>query len=327
MKRKIAVLAGGYSGEFDVSIKSAAMIMTHLDTDLFEPYLVELKPEAWTVKSEQGEFAVDRNDFSFRTMDQEHVKFDYAYIIIHGTPGEDGTLQGYLDMISVPYNTGSVLAQSGTFNKALTQRLAKYRGIQVAEHMIFRLDDCPAAEEVVEQLGLPCFVKPTESGSSIGVAMVEKVEGILPAIKAAAEINPEIIIESRLVGRELACGVYNLDGEVHCLPITEVISPNAFFDYEAKYANQETQEITPADISEEIAKCCQAVTKEVYELFNCKGIARADFFLNGEELYLVEINSVPGMSKESIVPKQIKAANLDLKNVLSQMILSDLKRK
>lgn len=327
MKRKIALLAGGYSGEFDVSIKSAAMIMTHLDTDLFEPYLVELKPEAWTVKSEQGEFAVDRNDFSFRTADQEHVKFDYAYIIIHGTPGEDGTLQGYLDMISVPYNTGSVLAQSGTFNKALTQRLAKSRGIQVAEHMIFRLGDCPTAEAIVERIGLPCFVKPTESGSSIGVAMVEKVEGILPAIKAAGEINPEIIIESRLLGRELACGVYNLEGDVHCLPITEIISPNAFFDYEAKYANQETQEITPADISEEIAKRCQTVTKEVYELFNCKGIARADFFLSGEELYLVEINSVPGMSQESIVPKQIKAANLDLKNVLSQMILSDLKRK
>lgn len=318
-------MAGGFSGESDISMKSAQTILVHLDTELFEPYLVKVDAGSHIVMSDEREFALNLSRFSFEK-EGEEVIFDYAYIIIHGTPGEDGKIQGYLDVMGIPYSTGSVLNMSLTFNKAATQRLMIQHDIPVAKHLIFREGERPETDFIVKELGLPCFVKPTESGSSIGVAKVDAVTEMDAAIDAALDICGEVIIESMLKGRELACGVYKAGNETMVLPVTEIIPPGDFFDYEAKYDDAETKEITPASISAAAYERCQELSKLVYDITDCAGIARADFFLCGDDLYLVEINTIPGMSAESLVPKQLRTADIELKELLTQKIQSDLKR-
>lgn len=323
MKKRIALLTGGFSGEFEVSMKSAETIHAALDAERFDVHLVEIKREGWNVKEDGLNYPVHLNDFSFQKGD-EKLTFDYAYVIIHGSPGEDGRVQGFLEMVGIPYSTGSVLNMSMTFNKAATQRLFQLKGMQVAEHLIFTSYDRPQAHDIVARVGLPCFVKPTESGSSIGVSKAKAVEDVDKAIDHALEFGNEVIIESFLDGRELACGVMHTANGLVALPVTEIITQAEFFDYKAKYQDSDTQEVTPADISEDVALRCQELSRQVYALTGCAGIARVDFFLCGEELFLVEINTIPGMSKESLVPKQMRQASIDLKEYLSWKIMADI---
>lgn len=326
MRKKVALLAGGFSGESEVSMKSAKTILANLDPEHFDSRLVQVRKEGWYVLEEGNDLVFDLNRFSYMKDGEEQV-FDYAYIIIHGAPGEDGKIQGYLDMMDIPYSTGSVLNMALTFNKAATQKLMINHGVRVAEHITFRAADRPSASEIAEKLGLPCFVKPTESGSSIGVSKVKELSGMDTAIDYALEISNEVIVERMLEGKELACGVFKLDGEITVLPVTEIVATGEFFDYEAKYEDEATQEITPARIPESAYLECQELSKKAFEITDCDGIARADFFLSGEELYLVEINTIPGMSAESLVPKQLNTAGIDLKEILTKKILGDLKRQ
>lgn len=323
MSTIVAVLAGGHSGEYAVSMKSAQTIYEHLDTNHFEPYLVTVKREGWFVEYNGVDLAVDLNAFAFTT-DEGLKQFDYAYIIIHGTPGENGLIQGYLEMKNIPYSTGSALNMAFTFNKGATQTLFASKGMRVAEHFIFNTETRPEADAIAAKLGLPCFVKPTESGSSIGVSRAEDIAALDKAIDEAFEVHPEVIVESEISGRELACGVLRTKDGVQALPVTEIIPKGEFFDYKAKYEDASTQEITPANISEDATARCQQLAKEVYLASNSDGIARVDFFLADEDIYLVEINTVPGMSKESIVPKQLKVAGLNLQHYLSWKIQTDL---
>jgi D-alanine-D-alanine ligase len=269
---------------------------------------------------------VNLEDFSFSD-GGAHIQFDYAYIIIHGTPGEDGRLQGYLEMKGIPYSTGPVLNMALTFNKAATQRLLKSNGLSVAKHMIITDESRPDAEEIASQLGLPCFVKPSESGSSLGVTKVKLSETMDAAIDHALEYSSEVIIESFLDGRELACGVLRTANGVQALPVTEIIAQSEFFDYKAKYEDESTREETPADISDDATLRCQELSRQIYKLTGCDGIARVDFFLCGEELFVVEINTVPGMSKESLVPKQLKAVGINLKEYITWKISGDIAKK
>ncbi|NNC84241.1 MAG: D-alanine--D-alanine ligase [Flavobacteriales bacterium] len=325
MRPIIAVLAGGFSGEYEVSIKSAGTIMDHLDQARFESYLVVMSEEGSVAKTSAGDQPLDLNTFSFDLGGQKK-QFDYAYIIIHGTPGEDGKVQGYLDMMRIPYNTGSLLNMALTFNKAHTQVLMKLHDIPVADHIIFRADDRPDAQQVVDRLGLPCFVKPTESGSSIGVTKVKTIDALEAAIDTALAIHPEVIIESLLTGKELACGVFRDEGAIRALPVIEIRSTREFFDYTAKYDDAETEEIVPAPIPEAAFKKCQELSKRIYDITDCRGIARADFFLCEDGLYFVEINTIPGMSPESLIPKELRAEGLDLTELLSRMIINDMEQ-
>jgi len=326
MKRNIALLAGGFSGEYAVSMKSAETIRANMDVELFDCHLLEIKRDTWSVLRDNEKIKVDLDDFSFDS-GQGRIKFDYAYIIIHGTPGEDGRLQGYLEMKGVPYSTGPVLNTALTFSKVATQRLLKSNGLAVADHMIVTAENRPEAEEIASRLGLPCFVKPSESGSSLGVSKVKLTEAMDTAIDHALEFSSEVIIESFLDGRELACGVLRTAEGVQALPVTEIIAQSDFFDYKAKYEDEATREETPAAISDDATMRCQELSRQVYELTGCDGIARVDFFICGEELFIVEVNTVPGMSKESIVPKQLRAVGIDLKEYITWKISTDIAKK
>jgi D-alanine-D-alanine ligase len=315
----LGIIAGGYSGEAEVSYRSSATLMDQLKDTPWEVVLITLTKEAWTAHWKNKKIEVDKNDFSFKTPEGNH-KIDYAYIIIHGTPGEDGRLQGYLDMLDIPYSTGDPLNMSLTFNKGATQRSLKARGIQVSDFVQVRKGEAINKDAIITAVGLPCFVKPAEAGSSLGASKVKTMEDLLPALDKVFHVDDEAMIERYLVGRELTCGVIRYKGKVMALPITEIISSNEFFDYAAKYDPTAAQEITPAEIGEEATGHCQAIAKDIYGMLNCKGIIRIDFFLCGTELFVVEVNTVPGFSKESIVPQQLRAAGLSIKEVLMDII-------
>jgi D-alanine-D-alanine ligase len=321
--KKVAVVAGGYSGEHEISLKSAKTIMDNLDRSRFEPILVEITREAWVVDHSLGKFQIDKSDFTFQT-GEDKIHFDYAYIIIHGTPGEDGKLQGYLDMMGVPYSTGSAMNMSVTFNKGLTQRLLRSYGFNVAEFVLLRKGEELRPDHILSKVGLPCFVKPAEAGSSLGISKVKEEEELAAAVEHVLKVDDQIMIEAFLDGREITCGVCRVDGKITALPVTEIISESEFFDYEAKYNDKGTQEITPADIPEEAYQRCQAVSEQVYDVMQCEGIVRIDFFLCEEDLYVVEINGVPGMSAASIVPKMIEAADQDIGQIISDLIETQL---
>lgn len=317
--KRIAVIAGGYSGEHVISLKSAEVIMNHIDRNEFDPILVEISKDAWVVNHSLGKFPVNKDDFSF-SVNEDQTRFDFAFIIVHGTPGEDGKLQGYLDMVGVPYSTGSAMNMSLTFNKGMTQRLLKSMGFGVAEFVLLRKGESVNVEQILSRVGLPCFVKPAQAGSSLGVSKVKSEEELEAAIDKVLAVDNQIMIESFLDGREITCGVFRNKSKATALPVTEVICENEFFDYEAKYNDTNTREITPAEISAEVYERCQAVSEQIYDYLQCEGIVRIDYFLCDDELFVMEVNAVPGMSESSIVPKMVKAAGLELRQVLTDTI-------
>ena len=321
----IAIVAGGDSSEHDVSLRSAEGLMSFMDKEKYRCYVVELTAAHWTVDYEGETCPVNHEDFSFQASDGHHV-FDFAYITIHGTPGENGILQGYFDLIGLPYSTSDVLVESLTFNKyALNNFLRAFPEVHVSDSVLVRKGEArPTDEEIATRLGLPCFVKPNAGGSSFGVTKVKEVEGLTPAIEKAMMESDEGMVEKFMAGTEITCGCYKRpDGSIVTFPITEVVTTQEFFDYDAKY-NGKVSEITPARIAPETTERVQQMTRHIYRLLGCYGIIRIDYILAGEpgkeQINMLEINTTPGMTATSFIPQQVRAAGLDIKDVLSDII-------
>ena len=325
MKKKIAIIAGGDSSEYEVSLRSAAGIYSFLDKEKYDVTVVCLRGQDWKAEVEEGVWVdIDKNDFSF-TYNQEKTVFDFAYITIHGTPGENGVLQGYLDMIGLPYSCCGVLAAAMTFNKFTCNHYLKGFGVRVAESILLRQSDTAiSAADIIAQVGLPCFIKTNVGGSSFGVTKVKSQEEVDPAIAKAFAEGSEVICEAFMQGVEITCGVYKTRNKAVAFPITEVVTSNEFFDYDAKY-NGQVDEITPARIPDEVRDAVQALTLKIYDILGCKGIIRVDYILTeGWTINLLEVNTTPGMTATSFIPQQVKAAGLDIKDVLSDIIDNEL---
>jgi D-alanine-D-alanine ligase len=313
--KKVAVIEGGYSKEKAISIKSAKTVFDNLDRTKFNPTRVLIDENEWTAYDDGGRYSIDKNDFSY-TKNGTKLNFDYVFIVIHGTPGEDGKLQGYLDMVGVPYNTSSAAIMALTFQKFHCNQFLKNFGINVPEAALIKPDEAIDERQIIDKVKLPCFVKPTDGGSSFGVTKVKKEIELLPAIKEAFNHGSEVIVEENIEGREVTCGVYRDSAVVKALPITEIISENEYFDYDAKY-NGKSKEITPAEMEEDATDKIQFLSKEIYGILGMKGIVRMDYIIkDGGIPFLIEINSVPGMSKESIVPQMANALNIKLSSIL-----------
>lgn len=320
MKRTIAIVAGGDSSELPVSLRSAQGIYSFIDKEKYNLYIVEMQGLRWEVQLPDGnKTPLDRNDFSF-LLNNEKIKFDFAYITIHGTPGEDGKLQGYLDLLQIPYSSCDVLTSALTFNKFSCNHYLKGFGVKVSESVMLRQGQAISNEEVVERIGLPCFIKPNLGGSSFGVTKVKSAEQIQPAIAKAFAEAREVIIEAFMQGTEITCGCYKTKSKSTVFPITEVVTENEFFDYDAKY-NGQVDEITPARISEELTKRVQTLTSAIYDILGCNGIIRIDYIITeGDKINLLEINTTPGMTATSFIPQQVRAAGLDIKDVMTDII-------
>lgn len=324
MKKNIALVAGGNSSEYEVSLRSAAGLYSFLDKEKYDVTIVTLHGTDWNARvSDTEPCPVDKNDFSF-TWNGVKTKFDFAYITIHGTPGENGLLQGYFDMLQIPYSCCGVLAAALTFNKFACNRYLSNFGVRVADAILLRKGQHIDDKDVVGRIGLPCFVKSNVGGSSFGVTKVKTAEQIQPAIAAAFAEGDEVILEAYMPGTEITCGVYKTATKTTVFPITEVVSANEFFDYDAKY-NGQVQEITPARISEELTQRVQQLTSHIYDILGCKGIIRIDYIITeGEVINLLEINTTPGMTATSFIPQQIRAAGLDIKDVLTNIIENNI---
>mgnify|MGYP002606003316 FL=1 len=334
MKKTIAIVAGGDSSEHDVSLRSAEGIYSFLDKERYEVYIIEIKGRAWEAHLKDGSRSnVDRNDFSFMEGDKR-IRPDFAYITIHGTPGENGILQGYFDLIHLPYSTSDVLVEAMTFNKFTLNQYLKGFGVSVSESLIVRkgFEHLVTDEEIIEKIGLPCFVKPNAGGSSFGVTKVKSADQIHEAILKAMRESDEVMVEAFMEGTEISQGCYKTQEKEVVLPATEVVSDNEFFDYNAKY-NGQVREITPARLKEETAERVSLITSMIYDILGCNGIIRVDYIIthttdeNGKEkerINMLEVNTTPGMTATSFIPQQVRAAGMDMKDVLTDIIENKL---
>lgn len=321
--RNIALMAGGYTGEYEVSIKSAANIAANLDADKYHVYTILVDRLGWFYISPEGKNVdVDKNDFSLK-INGEKIKFDAAFITIHGTPGEDGKLQGYFDMLGIPYNNCDAATSALTMNKAYTKAIVKgIENLQVAGSVqVFRQNKNTIAAQV-QHLKLPLFIKPNNGGSSVGMSKVNAKETFSEALDKAFAEDEQVLIEEFIKGREFSIGIVKFDEEITVLPATEIISSKEFFDYEAKYTPGVSQEITPANLSEAQNNRIKSIVKEAYRVLNCKGMTRIDFILQEEtdDFYFIEINTTPGQSANSLIPQQVRAAGMDLKEFYGKLI-------
>ncbi len=324
---KIALLAGGNSSEREIALQSAAQIADALDASKYDVKVIDIHYRDWTYAAPDGrKYPLDKNDFSL-TVDGERTEFEYALIIIHGTPGEDGKLQGYLDMMGIPYSSCSQVSSTITFDKISTKRAVAGRGINLAKEILLGRGDKIDAAEIVARLGLPVFVKPNASGSSFGVTKVTDESEIEAAAAKAFAESDEILVEECISGREMGCGIMIANGKEYLFPITEIVPKKDFFDYEAKYEAGMSNEITPACISDDIRAELNRMTAEAYRACRCRGVVRVDFIVtDAGKPYMIEINSIPGMSGGSIVPKQVRAMGMTLGELYDIVIADTLKR-
>ena len=334
MKKTIAIVAGGDSSEHDVSLRSAEGIHSFLDKERYEVYIIEIKGMTWEAHLKDGSRSnVDRNDFSFME-GGKRIRPDFAYITIHGTPGENGILQGYFDLIHLPYSTSDVLVEAMTFNKFTLNQYLKGFGVSVSESLIVRkgFEHLVTDDEIIEKIGLPCFVKPNAGGSSFGVTKVKSADQIHEAILKAMRESDEVMVEAFMEGTEISQGCYKTQEKEVVLPATEVVSDNEFFDYNAKF-NGQVREITPARLKEETAERVSLITSMIYDILGCSGIIRVDYIIthttdeNGKErerINMLEVNTTPGMTATSFIPQQVRAAGMDMKDVLTDIIENKL---
>ena len=320
MKRTIAIVAGGDTSEYEVSLRSAQGIYSFIDKEKYTLYIVGMHGLDWHVRLDDGRtLPVDRNDFSFQ-LDGQKVKFDFAYITIHGTPGEDGRLQGYFDMLRIPYSCCGVLAAALTYDKFACNQYLHSFGVRIADSLLLRRGQSITDDEVVEKIGLPCFIKPSLGGSSFGVTKVKTREQIQPAIAKAFDEAQEVLVEAFMDGTELTCGCYKTKDKSVVFPISEIVSHNEYFDYKAKY-NGESDEITPARISDELTDRVKKLTSAIYDILGAQGIIRVDYIITeGDKINLLEVNTTPGMTSTSFIPQQVRAAGLDIKDVMTDII-------
>ena len=340
MKKKIALIYGGNSEEAGISIQSGRNVSRNINREKYDVYEVLLRGVDWLVLNPSGEdveeelpqrcldalcagaveagVQVDKSDFSF-VHDGEKVKFDMAFIMIHGTPGENGLLQGYLEMMGVPYNTCSAYVSAITFDKHSCKRFIEHAGIRMAKDVFIRSGSCYNPQEIVAELGLPVFVKPTNGGSSFGITKVKRVEDLEAAVELVFKEYDSVIIEESIVGRELTNGIYQDGDKLVKLPVTEIVTTREFFDYEAKYLG-ESQEICPADIPCGLTARIQETTEKIYKYMGCSGLVRMDYIVRGEEIFFLETNTVPGMTPMSLVPAQVRAAGISVGEFVNTLI-------
>jgi D-alanine-D-alanine ligase len=322
LKRNIAIVCGGDSSEHDVSLRSAQGLYSFFDKERYNVYIVDVKGVDWKVELPGGVTApIDRNDFSF-VEDGKAKVFDYAYITIHGTPGENGLLQGYFDLIRMPYSTSGVLVEAMTFDKFVLNQYLRAYGVRVADSLLIRkgYEQLVSDDEVEERIGMPCFVKPASDGSSFGVSKVKNKDQLAPAIRKAILESPEVMVEQYMEGTEITQGIYKTKDKTVLLPITEVVTSNEFFDYDAKY-NGQVQEITPARISDDLASRVGQITSHIYDILQCNGIIRIDYIISPEgKISMLEVNTTPGMTATSFIPQQVRAAGLSMTDVLTEIV-------
>lgn len=329
LKRTIAIVCGGDSSEHDVSMHSAQGLYSFFDKERYNIYIVDVKGIDWHVELEDGTSApIDKNDFSF-IENGKHIEFDYAYITIHGAPGENGIMQGYFDLIHLPYSTSGVLVEALTFDKYVLNNYLRGFGVNVADSILLRRGEEYNEEEIEKRLGMPCFVKPAADGSSFGVSKVKNIDQLAPALRVAFMESDEVMIEGFLDGTEISQGVYKTKDKSIVFPATEVVTCNEFFDYNAKY-NGQVQEITPARINPDTAKHVAAETSRIYDILHANGIIRIDYIISKDKegndvINMLEINTTPGMTATSFIPQQVRAAGLDIKEVLSEIVENQFK--
>jgi D-alanine-D-alanine ligase len=328
MKKNIALVAGGYSGEYVISVQSAVTIENNLDSGKYNVYKIIITRDSWTYTDAAGQVVhVDKNDFSL-TIDGKKITFDTVFIGIHGTPGEDGRLQGYFEMLGIPYTSCGMVTSAVTFNKSFCNKIvAALNVVNVSKSVHIFRDQPYDAAEILQQLRLPVFVKPAEGGSSIGMSKVKTAEELPAAIDKAFREDSQILIEEFIKGRELTIGLFRTNGTLNVLPITEVVSSKEFFDYEAKYTPGVSNEITPAPVADEITKRVQETAKAIYNKLNCKGITRVDFIYEEStgKLFFLEINTMPGQSENSLVPQQVRASGSTLQEFYGHLIEESMK--
>ncbi len=318
--KNIAIVSGGDSGEYEISLKSGKIVEQNIDRTIFNTWFVHIKGKSWTHKTKVGaEYQIDKNDFSL-TIDNNKINFDAVFLIIHGNPAENGKLQGYFDVLQIPYTSCDVLTSSLTFNKNYCNRVVKTYGINVATSIHLFEHDIIDLEKIIATTSLPCFVKPCNSGSSVGMSKVNKADKLLAAIELAFKFDEQILIEKFIKGREITCGVFKNKNETIVLPITEIITKKEYFDYEAKYTDGMSEEITPAKIPIEIETETKQTSKYLYERLNCKGVVRFDYIFNEDGLFFLEVNTIPGQSANSIVPQQVREYGLTIKEFYSSII-------
>ena len=319
MKKNIAIIMGGYSSEVHISIKSGNVVYNYLNKEKYTPFRVLILKEKWVVlDAAENECLIDKNDFSF-VLDGKHVVFDCVFNAIHGAPGENGQILAYLDLINLKHTSAPFYQMALTFNKRDTLSVLKTFGIKAATSMYLNKGDVIQIDEIIEKVGLPCFIKPNNAGSSYGISKAHAHKDILPAIAIALKEDSEILIESFLDGTEVSVGIIQYKGKTKVLPITEIVSENDFFDYQAKYEGK-SQEVTPARISNSQQKKVEEAAKKIYKVLNISGFSRAEFIFVDEEPYFLEINTVPGFTEESILPQQAKAAGISLEALFENAI-------
>ncbi len=325
MKKIVALVYGGNSSEYEVSVKSGKNMAKHIDRDKYEFFEVLVRGRDWGVQMEDGRvFQIDKSDFSFTipasgNVASRKVNFDVALVMIHGTPGENGLLQGYFEMIGLPCTTCSSRVSTITFDKYACKSYLRSSGVLMAREVFMRRGDNYSSEDIVSKLGLPLFVKPCSGGSSFGVTKVKKREDLASAIEEAFKEDETILIEECINGREMTNGVFMSDGKLVRLPVTEIISKNEFFDYEAKYLGA-SQEVTPAEIPVGLSERIIDVSHRIYHYLGCNGAVRMDYIVRGEEIFFLEINTVPGMTETSLVPQQIRAAGMTIGDFLNKLL-------
>lgn len=305
--KNIAIVCGGYSGEYEISISSARVVAQNIDTRKYKPYLIIIQQKDWYFENEKGEkFSIDKNDFSLN-LGGKKIQFEGVFNAIHGTPGEDGKLQGYFDMLQIPYTSCNQATSALTFNKFFCNRFVQNLGLSVAQSVSFLKNEKINKTEVIEKLKLPVFVKPAESGSSVGVSKVNKIEEFDKAVETAFKEGDRVLVEEYIKGREIACGIFEKGKEIIVFPLTEIISKKEFFDYEAKYNTTLADEITPADVNTDVEQDIKTLSAYLFHQLNCKGFARFDYILTKEDLYFLEVNTIPGLSEASILPQMAEA--------------------
>lgn len=327
-KKNIALISGGNSGEYQISINSGKEVAKAIDNKKFNVYPIILRGKDWYYKTETNQhIQIDKTDFSL-TLNNTKINFDCVFNAIHGTPGEDGMLQGYLDMLHIPYTSCNHTVSALTFHKGFCNQIVRGLNIvNVSKSSLFISDENYNLDEIVEEIGLPCFVKPVRSGSSVGVSKAKTKEELMLAMERAFQVDNEIMVEKFIKGRELTCATSCLPNFPKTLPLAEIISKHEFFDFEAKYNSSLNQEVIPAPISNELTEKIQKTSEILYQKLRCSGIVRFDYIVTeNEEIYFIEVNSIPGMTEESIVPKMANKAGFSTTDLYTLLINNALKK-
>lgn len=325
MKKNVVVIAGGNSSEYDVSIQSGHYVFSEVDGERYHKYLMILRGREWQVDIDGKRYDVDKNDFSFM-LKGRRITFDFAYITIHGVPGENGMLQGYLDMMGIPYSTCSTLCEALTFDKFTCTNYLHGFGVHTTEPVMLTREQGYDKDAVLAAVGLPCFVKPNAEGSSFGVSKVKRAEDFDAAMEEAFGKCREVLVETFIDGTEFTCGLYKVGNKKVVFPVAEIVSKKEFFDFEAKYDATMSDEIIPGRFSEDITDRIQSMASEVYDLLRCEGIVRIDGFVKGDEVIMLEVNTTPGMTANSFIPKMVRAMGTSLREVITEIVEDKLKR-